>query len=154
MKRAHPRQHRSRGAAPDTWAESCRVLFVVLALVAMVLPAGESAVVADDESREAGADLPRCASEGLRRAVCFASPLVGEFEGGPDDDDFRPCPDRACPHAPGAEGLRPLAVRSVDSPSAAGVGALLRLLRQRHGDRGWPEAFTCPALESSVQFLC
>jgi hypothetical protein len=76
--------------------------------------------------------------------------------GGPDDDDFRPSPDRSCAlSVRGAACLQPLSFRSVDWALTAGVGPDHSGLPQWRGcDLSSANARTCPALDTSVQILC
>lgn len=75
-----------------------------------------------------------------------------EVEGGPDDDDFRPCPDRACSPVVRLFALYPMSTfcigittEHVLPPSVALVGA--GLIPASHFG-------VAAAVETSVQFLC
>ena len=151
-----PRQGRTRTAALDTWRDFVGMLLVCLAVFSMILPAGEAAVIADDEAAETHFVRPDRAAFtliiGVIRRVTLRDVVDDELEGGPDDDDFRPNPDRACALAHRAK-LSPMPVRYPWAPASSSHASLLApaWASDRHAavnQRG------CLALESSIQFLC
>jgi hypothetical protein len=150
------RHHRSEAVARDGWGDFFRVLSVCLALVAMVLPPDEAAVVPDDEAGLAVVAQPGRAVATvavLVHGLTAVAPEDNELEGGPDDDDFRPSPDRACGLDFRAAPLSPLAVRCPAAPALPTVNfeavslCAGEFLAAAH-------TCGCPALDTAVQFLC
>src|SRR4051812_28786161 len=143
-------------ARSDTWRDSFRVFLLCLAVVAVVLPAGEVALVVAEGAPCAPSACLRPNTRqpaGDAGHLCVAEAMRDHnaLQGGPDDDDFRPSPDRAC-DADGQGGW-PTSALGAGAPGAfcppshvrldaGGSGTVVTFLRGR------------PALDSSVQFLC
>jgi hypothetical protein len=126
----------------------------------MFLPGGEVALLAAD-GPDAAARVAVRFPAGERRIACAAFPSMSGCEedgldGGSDDDDFRPSPDRASATViRHAAALSPLSVRTV------GVQPLVFILPHQSTLRRGVEPGTliavaraCPAIDGPIQFLC
>lgn len=157
MSAASVPQLRRRFATLETWGDFSRVLFVSLSLFAMALPQDEAALVADEEASATQLARPRPRpSHGdgvlpiVRQLVAAGDDEEG-LQGGPDDDDFRPSPERACGLDCRGASLWPLAVRTPGTGAGAPpLAVLLQRLHESHPD----VTLACPAIQTSVQVLC